>query len=560
MVVAPSLAELDVIIVDCQSTGASPAHGSLLEIAWARPAGEASVVESHRIALPEGEKVPRIVAKLTGHVEARPHDALLPAEAWRRLREAATLHGEREAPAVIHFARFELAFLRDLHARFEPGTPFPLDAVCTHAIARRLLPTLPRRSLRALSGYFGQGCADLRRSGEHVAATAFVWRHLAEALEAEGVRDWDELRAWLQAPAPTSRGRTYPLAREKRLSLPDAPGVYRLLRGNGDVLYVGKATSLKQRVSSHYAQGGRARERALELYTQVREVDVTETATALEAALLEADEIKRLDPPYNVQLRAAERAAWFASPGDLADAAPAPDEDHRVGPLPSRRALAPFAAARAIALGAAATGELRARAVGVPRPWGPDEAVFGAGWSAFAARHLAPVRARSIGGAVARAAAALARAAAEGELDDGPSDDPEAPAWDPERVLRHLERSFAQGAALVRRARWLCLLSDCAVAFRDHGRRRLLVIEGTAVVSRADLADDAPLPAPPPRRSFRERQALFDAAAYDRLRALATELLRVEARLSVRARSGEPLSFVASGQARGSPAATARRR
>jgi DNA polymerase III subunit epsilon len=57
------------------------------------------------------------------------------------------------------------------------GTP-PLDIVCTHDIARRLFPDLPRRGVRALTGYFGRGVSALRRSADHVEATAFVWRGL----------------------------------------------------------------------------------------------------------------------------------------------------------------------------------------------------------------------------------------------------------------------------------------------------------------------------------------------------------------------------------------------
>ena len=52
------------------------------------------------------------------------------------------------------------------------------------------------------------------------------------------------------------------------------------------------------------------------MLTQVHDVSPTPTASLVEAALLETDEIKRLDPPYNVQLRSAGRQAWFAS-GDL---------------------------------------------------------------------------------------------------------------------------------------------------------------------------------------------------------------------------------------------------
>lgn len=117
-----------------------------------------------------------------------------------------------------------------------------LDIVCAHNIARRLLPDLPRCGIRALTGYFGRGVGALRRSADHVAATAFVWQGLVRLLEDEGIVTWSALQEWLATKCETrKRKRAWPMPRDVRLSLPDAPGIYRMLRTNGDVLYVGKA-------------------------------------------------------------------------------------------------------------------------------------------------------------------------------------------------------------------------------------------------------------------------------------------------------------------------------
>ena len=144
---AVPLRELPVLAVDCQSTGATPAHGDLLEVGWARR-GEGPT--SMLVSLPEGRSVPRVVTRVTGITDADLDGAVPPAEAWRRLSDAAS----RGVPAVVHYARFEDRFLRHLHATHGEGA-FPFEFVCTHAIARRLLPDLPRRGLRALSGCCG---------------------------------------------------------------------------------------------------------------------------------------------------------------------------------------------------------------------------------------------------------------------------------------------------------------------------------------------------------------------------------------------------------------------
>ena len=85
-------------------------------------------------------------------------------------------------------------------------------------------------------------------------------------------------------------------------TLPDAPGVYRMLNVAGDVLYVGKAKSLKKRVSS-YARGGVHSERLTRMVAETVEMLFVTTASETEALLLESNLIKRLKPRYNVSYR-----------------------------------------------------------------------------------------------------------------------------------------------------------------------------------------------------------------------------------------------------------------
>ena len=81
--------------------------------------------------------------------------------------------------------------------------------------------------------------------------------------------------------------------------LPGGPGVYRMLNAKGDVLYVGKAKSLKSRVAS-YTQPERMPGRIRKMVFETRELVVVETRTEVEALLLEANLIKSLRPRYNI--------------------------------------------------------------------------------------------------------------------------------------------------------------------------------------------------------------------------------------------------------------------
>jgi excinuclease ABC subunit C len=85
-------------------------------------------------------------------------------------------------------------------------------------------------------------------------------------------------------------------------TLPARPGVYRMQDARGDVLYVGKARALKQRVAN-YTQVARLSKRLQRMIAQTRGMTIVTTRTEAEALLLEAQLIKRFRPPYNVLLR-----------------------------------------------------------------------------------------------------------------------------------------------------------------------------------------------------------------------------------------------------------------
>ncbi len=85
-------------------------------------------------------------------------------------------------------------------------------------------------------------------------------------------------------------------------TLPTKPGVYRMHDARGDVLYVGKARALKNRVSN-YTQVERLPQRLKRMVAQTRSMTIVTTNSEAEALLLEAQLIKRYRPAYNVLLR-----------------------------------------------------------------------------------------------------------------------------------------------------------------------------------------------------------------------------------------------------------------
>ncbi len=558
-----NLANLQILALDCQATGANPQKGYLLEIGWLKTHAAETLnlsalpVKSYLARLPEGVEIPPAVQRVTGISMEALTKALTPAKIWQKVLKTATQIAAADrmdtCPVIIHYARFEKSFLRDLYAKNTRQDNFPFRIICTHEIAKRLLPGLPRRGLRAVAGYFGHSVPRQRRSGAHAAATAVIWQHFVRQLQAQhDIRHLDQLADWLNRTRPSNRtGRDYPMRPEIRLNLPDKPGIYRMLRSNGDLLYIGKATSLKQRVNSYFRQKGSHAEHTLEMLSQAADLDVIRTGSALEAAMLESDEIKRHNPPYNVALKTGQRKLAFCSE-DLQQCAGGPDAVHCIGPLPHgspTAAIMTFAAWHKNSR--VKTGDHFLKnaytLLGVSQAYAPEPDCLVEGLALFRRKH----RERLNNPSARRILVGLGRElwnerlktlekaepeAAEEQIEQTPDDQgeeiEEKPTWTPEAVARGIEHSIMHGAHLLRRARWLCQLSESSLAWTTRNpeghRKTVLRFENGAVGSREELPAEKETPLSPGyTKRIPERQKIFDVATYERLRVVTTELRRL---------------------------------
>ncbi|CAB5089974.1 Excinuclease ABC subunit C [Olavius algarvensis associated proteobacterium Delta 3] len=548
---SPILDTLPVLVIDCQTTGATPDRGHLLEIGWATVVAKECrtrdeiPINTHLVQLPEGVDIPRPIRRLTGITPESLSDAHSPARVWAQLSRAAGRPdpgiGTMGCPAVIHYARFETPFLRRLHQAHAPEVPFPFDIICTHEIAVRLLPELPRRGLRALAGYIGRPIGELKRSADHVQATARLWVQFVKQLRRHyDITRLGDLRRWLSEPADRCKGgRVYPMPESARLSLPPEPGIYRMHRGNGDVLYVGKARSLRSRVNSYFRKKARHPEHILEMLTQAKDISLDVTGTALEAALAEADEIKHLSPPYNRALRDGNRSLCYTVK-DFSNVSPEPTGAFTVGPFPSERI--PIALAeirRAIEGGTVAARP--AAVLGFSPEFAPDPDVFSDGVDRFKIRHDDDLCAGHLHRALMRIGRRLWQerhcvpeepdADASLSCDASEDRDEEEWEWDPERVADMMEGILVHAGHLIRRARWLCQLQEATIAWGPDEDPRLLhvlILEKGAPAGYRILAGGQSVPVPRGYlRKMALRRARFDTATYDRLRVLTTELRRL---------------------------------
>lgn len=101
------------------------------------------------------------------------------------------------------------------------------------------------------------------------------------------------------------------MLKEKIRDLPKSPGIYKMKNMNGDIIYIGKAKNLKQRVSSYFVQNKQHSRKVLEMIRWIDDFDYETVDTEFDALLLECHLIHQIRPRYNRMMNYYERYGYF---------------------------------------------------------------------------------------------------------------------------------------------------------------------------------------------------------------------------------------------------------
>lgn len=278
-------------VVDLETTGGFAQRNRVTEVAIYLFDGEKITDKFHSLVNPE-KSIPPHITLLTGIT----NDMVAGAPTFKVI--ASSIDAMTAGKILVaHNAGFDYSFLRREFSSL--GQNFIRKKLCTVRLSRKIIPQLHSYSLGTLCATLGIDIQHRHRAFGDARATVDLLHYLIKN---------DQENHLEHALNRFSREGIMPpnLAAEDFDALPEEVGVYYFLNKKGQVIYVGKAKNIRQRVLTHFMQFGRSL-RSMEFRHQIANIAFERCGNELIALLLESHEIKKHWPPFNRSQRFTQR-------------------------------------------------------------------------------------------------------------------------------------------------------------------------------------------------------------------------------------------------------------
>ncbi len=319
------LSDVEFVVIDTETTGLRPGPDRVIEVACVR-VRNGEVIDSLQTLINPLRRIPPFIAQFTGITQEMVNDAPTAKEIMPDV-----MHFIDGAIIVGHNVGFDIGFL-SYEAQLV-GRAFPPDGLDTIPLARRFCPGLKRFKLDMVASHLNIPTVNRHRALGDATVTAAVFLRILELARQQNISTLGQLRRRLQLPVAWSGDITQTLSAEKdekwradgklassaqpttrpngsiflnpawKREFSTKPGVYLMKDENDQVIYVGKAKNLKNRLASYYSHPLGYTRKMDGLLQSVKDIKTIEMGSELEALLRESEMIKALQPVYNVQLR-----------------------------------------------------------------------------------------------------------------------------------------------------------------------------------------------------------------------------------------------------------------
>lgn len=283
-------------VIDVETTGLSPRYCSIIEIGMVK-VKNLQITETYSSLVNPQRDIPYYITQLTGITDKDVYEA--PMFEDIALKVSGFIGSSIMAG---HNFSFDASFLRK---EFEyAGIEKPdSHALCTLKLARRMYPMLRSKSLGNICNHLGVRNMNAHRALDDAKVTAEILIRMIRILKSDfGILNVNDLLGY-QKTVKQARPRIKAKKKVEKevISLPHAPGVYYFLNSKNDIIYIGKAKSLKERVSSYFSSS--SPNKSKKIVTQASNLKVHITNTELTALLTEAELIKLINPKHNTMLK-----------------------------------------------------------------------------------------------------------------------------------------------------------------------------------------------------------------------------------------------------------------
>lgn len=282
-------------VVDVETTGLSARNERVIEIALVK-VENLKITEKFTTLINPNRPIPSFISMLTGITNSDVKNA-------PQFHQIYPLLIEKTEGSILcgHNLQFDLSFLRNEVQLL--GEDFnPEQTLCTLKLARILFPHLKSRSLTPLAYHLNIKNNNQHRALGDAETTAKVLIKLLKHLnENEGIDSIDEVLAFQSGKKSFQSLKIKQELQNDFYNLPNAPGIYYFVNNKNQIIYIGKAKALRDRVKSYFSANADSKVR--KIIRQAKRLHHIITNTELTALIAEAESIKVKNPKHNKMLK-----------------------------------------------------------------------------------------------------------------------------------------------------------------------------------------------------------------------------------------------------------------
>ncbi|MGE5437474.1 MAG: exonuclease domain-containing protein [Syntrophothermus sp.] len=290
------VAEAEFCALDVETTGLSPYYSRIIEIGLVH-IKDMQVVNTYSTLVNPGSLIPYYITQLTGIRQDDVYDAPYFEDI---ASEVKNFIGNKIL--LGHNLSFDISFIKHEFSKCKVENPINLS-LCTLRLARKIYPFLNRKSLNSVCNHLNIKLINAHRALDDAeAAGRILMRMLPELTEVHNIKSVNDLINFQFVDKKAEKKVKIKKSLSSAvLSLPHCPGIYYFLNSKNEIIYIGKAKSLKDRVKSYFSPS--AVRKAKKIIHQASKLKINITNSECTALIYEAELIKKINPKHNSQLK-----------------------------------------------------------------------------------------------------------------------------------------------------------------------------------------------------------------------------------------------------------------